>query len=44
MLVGAGGDEFQKFCKEVLEVVAPHSSDLLQHVGEEVVGKVQGSE
>jgi hypothetical protein len=40
-LVGAGGDEFQKFCQEVLKIVAPHSSDLLRHVGEEVVEKMQ---
>jgi len=37
--VGAGGNEFQKFCKEVLEVVVSHPSDLLQAITEEAVHK-----
>ena len=39
-LVGAGDDGFQRFCEEVLEVVAPHPSDL-QTITVDVVQKVQ---
>jgi hypothetical protein len=39
-LVGAGGDEFQKFCEEMLEFIASHPSDLFQAVTEERVQKV----
>jgi hypothetical protein len=40
-LFGAGGDEFQRFCEKVLEIVASYLSDLVQHVTEEAVEKVQ---